>query len=61
MDRGVWLATVHGVQSQTQLIMHACMHIYIYIHTYFLILFSIMVYHRVLNNSLCYAVGPCCL
>ena len=61
MDRGVWLATVHGVQSQTQLNMHACLCIYIYTYTYFLIFFSIMVYHRVLNNSLCYTVGPCCL
>ena len=39
MDRGVWLATVHGVQSQTQLIMHACIYIYIYTHILFNTLF----------------------
>ena len=39
MDRGVWLATVHGVQSQTQLNMHACLCIYIHIHILFNILF----------------------
>ena len=35
MDRGVWLATVHGVQSQTQL--NVCMPIHT--HTLFNILF----------------------
>ena len=32
-----------------------------YIGTFFFIFFSIMVYHRILNISLCYTGGPCCL
>ena len=36
-------------QNDTVTHIYVCVYIYIYIHTFFFILFSIMVYHRVLN------------
>ena len=45
------------VVKQSDLVI--CMYIHIYI--YFIIFFSIIVYHRILNSFLCYTVRPCCL
>ena len=36
-------------------------HTHVYIHIFFSMFFSIIVYQRILNIVLCYTVGPCSL
>ena len=44
-------------------IYYTCVHLYSCICTYlfFFRFFSIIGYYKILNNSPCYSVGPCCL